>query len=78
VSDGEEVIGYNLEEKELAYASQCPVIVQPLNGEEDGEAFDAVVLDARRVEGSVVYTVVHGGGREVGIAGDRVKYRQVL
>jgi hypothetical protein len=72
-----------LEERELAYAFQCPVVVSPSNeeiNEGDGKAFDAVVLQARRVEGLMVYTVMHsvGGGYssyKEGIAGDRVKYR---
>lgn len=80
VSHREKVIGHALEETELAYAFQCPVIVQQSEDEKDGEAYDAVVLQARRVEGSMIYTVMHGVGGgynsyKVGITGDRVKYR---
>jgi hypothetical protein len=82
VSHNEKVIGRSLEERELAYAFQCPVVVSPSNEEinDDGKTFDAVVLQARRVEGLMVYTVMHsvGGGYssyKEGIAGDRVKYR---
>jgi hypothetical protein len=71
------IVGESLPEKDLAYAFQCPVVVR---AENSGEWIDAMVLQAKIVDGRVVYTVMHeaGGGftaYKEGIWGEKVKYR---
>ena len=64
-------------EKDLSYAFQCPVVVTSETGD---DKLEGVVLQAKVVEGSMVYTVMHGvdGGftsYKEGIKAERVRYR---
>lgn len=81
VKNNDKVIADKLTQKELAYAFQCPVTVHPVQGEA-GEPFQGVVLQARNVGETMIYTIMYSIGDgynayKENIKGERVKYRQV-